>query len=127
MREVKFKVFVKWAKLTLRVHSIDFERERIYCHNDHGISNPCDFYNFEDCVLMQSTGLKDINGIEIYEGYIVGVGNYVYEVIIDMLGGLFFRCIEHLSLRGGDNYYSDFVENVEIEVIGNIYESKELK
>lgn len=77
-------------------------------------------------VLMQFTGLLDKQGVEIFNHDIVKVGNYAYIVEIDLLKGMFFRCIEHLSLRGGDIYYSEFVKDVLIEVIGNIYENSEL-
>lgn len=76
--------------------------------------------------LVQYTGLKDKNGVEIYNFDIVEVGNYVYIVEINLLKGLFFRCIENLSLRSGSIYFTSFVKDVEFEVIGNIYEHSHL-
>ena len=80
----------------------------------------------EDVVYMQYTGLKDKNGVEIYEGDIVQYFTFYYgnkkerkevvEWIDDMQDDSFG---EPLSM--GYRFYGS-----EIEVIGNIYENKEL-
>lgn len=76
----------------------------------------------EDHILMQYTGLKDKNGKEIYEGDIIREaseerhwGNI--EVIYHDAQYIPRSC--QWSLAG-------FVRNYDIEVIGNIYENKEL-
>ena len=118
MREIKFRGFDKISQKITDIKYINFENGQI-TSNGKDISQ----LDFE---LMQYTGLKDKNGVEIYEGDIVRVGNYVYKVIIDIAKGLFFECIEHLSLRGVDIYYTEFIKGVNIEAIGNIYENKNL-
>ena len=113
MREIKFRA---WDKAINKMKSfIDLKKYPI----DILIDN-------SQLIFMQYTGLKDKNGKEMFEGDIVRVGNYVYKVIIDIAKGLFFECIKHLSLRGGDIYYTEFIKDVNIEVIGNIYENKNL-
>lgn len=133
MREIKFRAFIKWAKLILEVESIDFKRKRVYCKTELGKPNPCDFYNFDDIELMQYTGLKDKNGIEIYEGDILKYP-YVRSSSVNYT-------IEIGAIEWSDEYCGfiiDEVQNIggfcgieskhmnELEVIGNIYENPEL-
>ena len=77
-------------------------------------------------VLMQSTGLKDKNGVEIYEGDIVQHSkkpnpcfSYPFEVVQARTGEWRldnFRCGTVLAFSNQD----------ELEVLGNIYENPEL-
>lgn len=88
-----------------------------------------DFYDVEQAfnrryVLMQCTGLKDKNGKLIYEGDIVKI----FHISGTMQGKLFTDVVEwnELRYRFDTEKYGVFDEDDTYEVIGNIYENKEL-
>ena len=119
----KFRAFLKDTKKIADAESIFFENEVITTENN-------DFYLFDDIISMQSTGLHDKNGIEIFEGDIVNVDrtfrnpltgsstltlNKNFEVIF--VNGMFTREESSMGL-GKDLKY--------LTVIGNVHENPEL-
>lgn len=78
-----------------------------------------------DFILMQSTGLKDKNGKEIFEGDIIkfSIDNgFCYSV--DEIGGVSYR----LGAFHVDVFLLiDLIGGGEVEVIGNVYETKGLQ
>lgn len=74
--------------------------------------------------IMQSTGLFDKNGKEIFEGDIVLVLDSPYTVFYDNEKGS-YRLKPHDD-RWNVDYMSNFSHGGNFEVIGNIYENKEL-
>lgn len=77
-----------------------------------------------DLNLMQSTGLKDKNGKEIFEGDIVLVLDSPYTVFYDNEKGS-YRLKPHDD-RWNVDYMSNFSHGGNFEIIGNIYENPEL-
>jgi uncharacterized phage protein (TIGR01671 family) len=81
-------------------------------------------FDFKDVILMQSTGLFDKNNKEIFEGDIVLVLGSLYTVFYDIEKGS-YRLKPHDD-RWVVDYMSNFSHGGNFEVVGNIYENKEL-
>lgn len=79
----------------------------------------------DNYVLMQSTGLKDKNGVEIFEGDIViCLGPDLEETFSTVAFAEGAFCVNHKHL-GVEFEFLCFVDSA-MEVIGNIYENPEL-
>ena len=122
----KFRAWLKKEqKMDNEIDHISWLEDELYCIGD-GITY---MVLAEDLVLMQSTGLKDKNGKEIFEGDILAVeaadGVIILKVSWDDEHALFviktkkFNEETALAELVDDNSYP-------FEVIGNIYENPEL-
>ncbi|EIY7146461.1 hypothetical protein MOI64_000307 [Enterococcus faecalis] len=115
----KFRAFIKKENKIRNVTTIDFTLKIIECLN--GVLE----YEFEYVVLMQSTGLKDKNGVEIFEGdvlYYIPFEMHINNSIIVFEKGSFCKKM----LRNGKLTSVKFIDSEEYEVIGNIHENPEL-
>ena len=109
--------FRAWDKETKTMNGM----AEIYRNRDQEIElHPRD----ENILLMQSTGLKDKNGKEIFEGDIVLVLDSPYTVFYDNERGS-YRLKPHDD-RWNVDYMSNFSHGGNFEVVGNIYENPEL-
>lgn len=134
MNNLKFRVWDKRLQIFGTVSNIDFEFEEVtfYIDDEEGLET-CQ--PFEDVEIMQSTGLKDKNGKEIFEGDIVNCG-YLFtgspfeeeDYYTEDIGVVkFVNCGFNIKFKNDTNLFIDVMESCEdIEVIGNIYENKEL-
>ena len=130
MREIKFRAWLKEDKKMVNVETMDFTDKSIQYLKKSEIINTYILRreNFDNVELMQYTGLTDKNGTEIYEGDIVlvklgGVSTW-YKTVVKFKEGAFIA-----SLIDGEDYIYIFnrgFDNNDFEVIGNIYENKNL-
>lgn len=116
----KFRAFLKDTKQIANVYSIFFENEVAKVTDNN-------FYQFEDLILMQSTGLHDKRGVEIFEGGIVEI---IYDsepftgVVVYDLGEADFKATNNREDYGNNFQYLTVGES--IEIIGDIYQNSEL-
>ena len=129
MNNLKFRAWDKKLQILGTVSNIDFEFEEVTFYiDDEEELDTCQ--PFEDVVLMQSTGLKDKNGVEIFEGDIV-VGKFYFAGV-----GYFDTGEREVIVRNKPVLWEDgkFLcsgfdlseMNECIKVIGNIYKNKKL-
>ncbi|HEM9550022.1 YopX family protein [Streptococcus agalactiae] len=117
----KFRAWSKKFKRMYEVTLVDYENGDVGLKDDHG---GVAIGDIKQLILMQSTGLKDKNGVEIFEGDVVKLQ---YTITSDL------ELFEVRQFRGGmwriDNRRrgSDlWLRNEDCEVIGNIYKDIEL-
>jgi len=132
MNNLKFRAWDKANKEMLKIDVIDFFLKGIRVLENKGNSF---FMKFSDVEIMQSTGFHDKNGVEIFEGDIINSG-YLFkgspfeeEDEYEEEKGVvtFFNCGFNIEFKNHINLFIDIILSCEdLEVIGNIYENKEL-
>lgn len=146
MREIKFRAWNEYEKIMTEPFGLDsINGYEGYCRGEVEI-----FYEVGDqeiksfqiitpnytptggtgWLFLQYTGLKDKNGVEIYEGDIVRYDYYYIDEedvesmisVVEFRFGKFWPRERYSSCP--NDYYVERLFN--FEVIGNIYENKEL-
>lgn len=139
MNDIKFRAWSIAYGFMMNVEMISFKANRVFHDSEW----------WSDFELMQYVGLKDINGVEIYEGDIlkatcrkkVGYEENLngYTVPIYEENHTQFWTVEHKVFNGMMGYMvygvnrrwnqpltKNTIRNCKCEVVGNIYENKEL-
>lgn len=120
----KFRVWLPDVNKMLNVKALIFEKNKTRCMCGYA-------YNFyledENATVMQSTGLFDKNGVEIFEGDVVKQVLTQPTTEDDLTGVvIMIECawlIVNDSKQKANLVWSETNEN---EVLGNIYENPEL-
>lgn len=124
----RYRAWIKEDKEMIEVDEIHFKNGELDFIGD-AITWMC---KSNDCVLMQSTGLDDKNGKEIFEGDILTTGKRTGVVKNHRTLGFY------INDARGDNWwfgsdvdlaeFEDFTRDVaeKIEILGNIHENPEL-
>lgn len=121
MREIKFMAYEKAYNIIREVVSINFADKTIVLKDD--FFDDVRLLNFDDVNLMQYTGVKDKNGVEIYQGYIT---KDTYGAQIPMVVTWDDDCsgFRTLGKYNGEQYVGYVKDSC--EVVGNIYKNPEL-
>ncbi|MGM0217674.1 YopX family protein [Enterococcus sp. AZ126] len=126
MNEPKFRAYLKSINKVLPVCELSFR------DNDDlpiGVDGCEMWYRTDEVILMQSTGLKDKNGVEIFEGDVVKqtTGEYSY------VGAVEKDCYQFYidGINPFDSYSFDDVADTnnctaDLIIIGNIHANPEL-
>lgn len=115
----KFRVWNTVKKAMSEVQAIVYTEERVYPVYSKAIRR---YIPFSEAVLMQSTGLFDVNGKEIFEGDVVEVFDSRYTVFYDSENASFR--LKPRDKRWNTDYMSNYAHEASFEIIGNIYEGE---
>ena len=129
MKDLKFRAWhVKENRMYHRAYQKLFHV--LLCEDDQGANDgrgrPVKRAGYGDCYLLESTGLKDKHGREIFEGDIIRVcyQDRVFEGIVDSVPDMFgSRKLHPLQPLLKKHGIPGNPENLELEVLGNEYES----
>lgn len=132
----KFRVWLKTKKRMVGTGDllvIDYDltqimTQQVFFERGLAVERDIKYYDFEDIELMQSTGLFDKNNKEIFEGDVVRqvrtqptTENEIIIGVVTMLEGAW------LIMNDGEQLVSQlWSETDENEIIGNVYENKDI-
>lgn len=128
----KYRVWVTTEKRMVfldDILDIDYENKEIVTQQvyfENGLPDDRDVYcyDFDEIELIQSTGLKDKNDKEIFEGDIVKMAKDVYSE------PTYYEVVRHYGgayrLESKQHGCELWLRHTDCEVVGNVYENREL-
>ncbi|MDW8637051.1 YopX family protein [Streptococcus suis] len=122
----KFRAWDTVKKSMSEAEAIVYVEEKVYPIYSKVIRR---YIPFSEAILMQSTGLFDKNGKEIFEGDIIVAMSQGVKAIGEVKRRIDGYWLMYPSWQHGELWH--IVENVDtgetgVEIIGNIYENPEL-
>lgn len=125
----KYRVWDKELQTMLDVSLIDFKKGVLV--GEHWEFGETNFMGFDEIELMQSTGLRDKNGKEIFEGDIITNGPDVMCMKRHNTLGFYVEKKGKVEFIADCAILEEFEEDAKeiadsLEIIGNIYENPEL-
>lgn len=138
MRAIKFRVYcykterlysnvdkIEWliSGDVIRASTIISECDEHHMHNGYdGYPN-----NKKNFVLQQYLGIKDINGIGIYEGdyckFYINDNGIIKRYVVEVIWSNICAGFKLFNPAQNENDFFDINPNPTLEVIGNIYQS----
>ena len=123
----KFRAWDKHSQKMFANDELIIWNGNVYANDSKKLScNHLKGWSIDEEYLMQSTGLKDKNGQEIFEGDIVDYKGR--KAVIKWHGSyasFIYRFVDELKERVSE-WYPLFLAYYHFEIIGNIYENKDI-
>lgn len=128
MREIKFRAWDKYENKMRQVSTIDFTNEDLWLIVENNRIMSANLFEVE---LMRYTGIKDKNGVEVYEGDIIKYSSNVinkFYAVNEILREVEFKYGMYgiKGFEGGTHIPFGNILKCQYEVIGNIYENPNL-
>lgn len=114
----KFRV---WDKYT---HETPAEQMQFLCFNGCLVDSDGCHHSPDDYIVEQCTGLKDKNGKLIFEGDLIKSPNNSHKLAVVRIENGVYGCKEYRFNGVWEMNLYDLIKHYEVEIIGNIHETK---